>query len=265
MTLLNEPTVSILLTHLHLDHIQGLMFFPPCFRAGFEDHDLGAGLAGGLTGGPDRTLHLGAALAGRGARASLRRSPSATRPRPSGRSARPRSGPRRSPTAAPPSATASPTARRPSATSPTTSRRWAPRWPTSTPEWISGLRPRPRRRPPDPRLPVHRRGVPRARRLGPFAVSDTLTFAARTAAKRVLLFHHDPLHMDDFLDGLATSAGQPVRRGRWRRSRRGDGDGGRLSSRWTSGPPRQARHRPPVQRPSRKSRQPDKDGPAGRP
>ncbi len=26
--------VSILLTHLHLDHIQGLMFFAPCFRAG---------------------------------------------------------------------------------------------------------------------------------------------------------------------------------------------------------------------------------------
>jgi phosphoribosyl 1,2-cyclic phosphodiesterase len=26
------PQVSILLTHLHLDHIQGLMFFPPCFQ-----------------------------------------------------------------------------------------------------------------------------------------------------------------------------------------------------------------------------------------
>jgi phosphoribosyl 1,2-cyclic phosphodiesterase len=26
--------VTILLTHLHLDHIQGLMFFAPCFRAG---------------------------------------------------------------------------------------------------------------------------------------------------------------------------------------------------------------------------------------
>jgi phosphoribosyl 1,2-cyclic phosphodiesterase len=30
--LLDAPQVSILLTHLHLDHIQGLMFFPPCFR-----------------------------------------------------------------------------------------------------------------------------------------------------------------------------------------------------------------------------------------
>jgi phosphoribosyl 1,2-cyclic phosphodiesterase len=27
------PKIDILLTHLHLDHIQGLMFFPPCFRA----------------------------------------------------------------------------------------------------------------------------------------------------------------------------------------------------------------------------------------
>ena len=26
------PNIHILLTHLHLDHIQGLMFFPPCFR-----------------------------------------------------------------------------------------------------------------------------------------------------------------------------------------------------------------------------------------
>ena len=28
--------IQILLTHLHLDHIQGLMFFPPCFRAESE-------------------------------------------------------------------------------------------------------------------------------------------------------------------------------------------------------------------------------------
>ena len=30
------PKINILLTHLHLDHIQGLMFFPPCFRAESE-------------------------------------------------------------------------------------------------------------------------------------------------------------------------------------------------------------------------------------
>jgi len=31
-------------------------------------------------------------------------------------------------------------------------------------------------------------------------MSDALTFAHRTHAKRLLLFHHDPLHSDDFLD-----------------------------------------------------------------
>jgi phosphoribosyl 1,2-cyclic phosphodiesterase len=34
-------------------------------------------------------------------------------------------------------------------------------------------------------------------------VSDTLTFAHRTDAERVLLFHHDPLHSDRFMDDFA--------------------------------------------------------------
>jgi phosphoribosyl 1,2-cyclic phosphodiesterase len=33
-------------------------------------------------------------------------------------------------------------------------------------------------------------------------LSDTLMFAHRTEAERLLLFHHDPLHTDDFLDAL---------------------------------------------------------------
>ena len=33
-------------------------------------------------------------------------------------------------------------------------------------------------------------------------VTDTLTFARRVAAKRLLLFHHDPLHADAFLDDM---------------------------------------------------------------
>jgi phosphoribosyl 1,2-cyclic phosphodiesterase len=41
-------------------------------------------------------------------------------------------------------------------------------------------------------------------------VSDALAFAKRTAAQRVLMFHHDPLHSDEFLDRL----GQDARR-RW--------------------------------------------------
>jgi phosphoribosyl 1,2-cyclic phosphodiesterase len=36
LELADAPRVGILLTHLHLDHIQGLMFFPPCFRSDAE-------------------------------------------------------------------------------------------------------------------------------------------------------------------------------------------------------------------------------------
>jgi phosphoribosyl 1,2-cyclic phosphodiesterase len=37
-------------------------------------------------------------------------------------------------------------------------------------------------------------------------LTDALTFARRTAAERLLLFHHDPLHSDDFLDAFAGQA-----------------------------------------------------------
>ena len=39
-------------------------------------------------------------------------------------------------------------------------------------------------------------------------MGDTITFARRVEAGRVLLFHHDPLHNDDFLDGLGASAAE---------------------------------------------------------
>jgi phosphoribosyl 1,2-cyclic phosphodiesterase len=39
-------------------------------------------------------------------------------------------------------------------------------------------------------------------------VSDALLFARRTEAERVLLFHHDPLHTDDQLDELYRGAGE---------------------------------------------------------
>jgi ribonuclease BN (tRNA processing enzyme) len=35
-------------------------------------------------------------------------------------------------------------------------------------------------------------------------MSDALAFARRTQAKRLLLFHHDPLHSDEFLDNFST-------------------------------------------------------------
>jgi len=53
---------------------------------------------------------------------------------------------------------------------------------------------------------------------GHSGLSDTLTFARRTEVERLLLFHHDPMHSDDFLDtfygsaleGWAELGGDPV-------------------------------------------------------
>jgi phosphoribosyl 1,2-cyclic phosphodiesterase len=45
---------------------------------------------------------------------------------------------------------------------------------------------------------------------GHSAVSDALRFADRAGARRTLLFHHDPTHSDDFLDRLGSEA-----RARW--------------------------------------------------
>jgi phosphoribosyl 1,2-cyclic phosphodiesterase len=41
---------------------------------------------------------------------------------------------------------------------------------------------------------------------GHSSISDSLAFARRVAAQRVLLFHHDPLHSDDNLDAFFGSA-----------------------------------------------------------
>jgi phosphoribosyl 1,2-cyclic phosphodiesterase len=41
---------------------------------------------------------------------------------------------------------------------------------------------------------------------GHSALSDTLTFARRVGARRTVLFHHDPLHSDEFLDDLDRTA-----------------------------------------------------------
>jgi phosphoribosyl 1,2-cyclic phosphodiesterase len=41
---------------------------------------------------------------------------------------------------------------------------------------------------------------------GHCGLSDALSLGRRTGAERVLLFHHDPLHSDDFLDALSGEA-----------------------------------------------------------
>jgi len=43
-------------------------------------------------------------------------------------------------------------------------------------------------------------------------ITDTLTFAQRTNAENLLLFHHDPLHSDDFLDALGSDVAERVGR-----------------------------------------------------
>jgi phosphoribosyl 1,2-cyclic phosphodiesterase len=41
---------------------------------------------------------------------------------------------------------------------------------------------------------------------GHSSLSHALSFARRTGAQRTVLFHHDPLHSDDFLDGIEREA-----------------------------------------------------------
>jgi phosphoribosyl 1,2-cyclic phosphodiesterase len=51
---------------------------------------------------------------------------------------------------------------------------------------------------------------------GHSSVSDALAFARRAGARRTLLFHHDPLHTDDMLDRIAVGvngAGEVAREG----------------------------------------------------
>ena len=140
LALADEPArLHILLTHLHLDHIQGLVFFAPAFRPQTEIVIWGPGLARGLAARPHRPLHLGAALAGRGARAALRR---LLPPLPGDRVGdRPGADPRRlgRPTAGRRSATGSTTATPRSPTSPTTSRPSAPTSTALEEDWISGF------------------------------------------------------------------------------------------------------------------------------
>jgi phosphoribosyl 1,2-cyclic phosphodiesterase len=95
MRLLSHPHVNILLTHLHLDHIQGLMFFPPCFRANSTITIWGPA-------SPEASLedriarYISAPLSPVLKSASCpATSPSATPRPPSGRSGRQRSAPRR--------------------------------------------------------------------------------------------------------------------------------------------------------------------------
>jgi len=201
----NLPKINILLTHLHLDHIQGLMFFAPCFRS---ESDI-------TIWGPSSPE---ASLEERIARyISAPLSPVEVRELPCDVSF----------LDAPPSQweVGPATIRAESVThrGPTLGYRITDGDTTLAyisdhepglgapldslePEWISGY---------DlahgADLLIHDcqytdEEYPDHVGWGHSRLTDTLTFARRVEAKQLLLFHHDPLHSDEFLDGFAEEA-----------------------------------------------------------
>jgi phosphoribosyl 1,2-cyclic phosphodiesterase len=199
--LLTAPRVHILLTHLHLDHIQGLMFFPPCFRSDAEITIWGPA-------SPE------ASLEDRIARyISAPLSPVEVRELPCSVSFHD----------TPPSqwqiGSATIVCEAVNHRGPTLGFRITdgdksvcyipdhePALGTeleqTEPEWISGYD-----LAHDADLLIHDcqytdEEYPQHVGWGHSAMGDALTFANRVDARRLLLFHHDPLHSDDFLDRL---------------------------------------------------------------
>ena len=199
--------LHILLTHLHLDHIQGLMFFAPMFRPRVARSSIW-GPASPEASLRDRIapLHLGAADADRGARAALPRL--VPRGGDDGVADRvgARSGPRRSPTAGRRSATAYEADGSSLCYIPDHEPGLGASLDELEDEWISGF---------DlargATLLIHDcqytdDEYPEHLGWGHSPLSDALAFGRRAGAERLLLFHHDPLHSDDFLDALSGEA-----------------------------------------------------------
>jgi phosphoribosyl 1,2-cyclic phosphodiesterase len=205
MGLLGGGRIHILLTHLHLDHIQGLMFFPPCFR---EESEI-------TIWGPSSPE---ASLENRIARyISAPLSPVEVRELPcsvafndtpaseweiGGATIRAEAVTHRGPTLGY------------RITDGDTTLAYIPDHEPALgaplaglePEWISGFdlaR--------DADLLIHDcqyddEEYPEHVGWGHSSMTDTLTFASRVGAQRLLLFHHDPLHSDEFLDGFCANA-----------------------------------------------------------
>ncbi len=200
------PTINILLTHLHLDHIQGLMFFAPCFRSESSITIWGPS-------SPEASLeariarYISAPLSPVEVRelpcdVSFLDTP-ATEWELGGARIRAESVTHRGPTLG----------YRITDSDGTTLTYISDHEPglgapleELGPEWISGYdlaR--------DADLLIHDcqysdEEYPEHVGWGHSRLSDTLTFARRVEARRLLLFHHDPLHSDEFLDALGETA-----------------------------------------------------------
>jgi phosphoribosyl 1,2-cyclic phosphodiesterase len=200
------PTINILLTHLHLDHIQGLMFFAPCFRSessitiwgpSSPEASLEARIARYISAplSPVEVRELPCEVSFVDAPASQWEIGSAT--------VRAESVTHRGPTLG----------YRITDSDGTTLTYISDHEPglgapldQLEPEWISGYglaR--------DADLLIHDcqytdQEYPDHVGWGHSRLTDTLTFARRTEARKVMLFHHDPLHSDDFLDDFRDTA-----------------------------------------------------------
>jgi phosphoribosyl 1,2-cyclic phosphodiesterase len=201
----NPSEINILLTHLHLDHIQGLMFFAPCFQAGSTITIWGPS-------SPEASLeeriarYISAPLSP----VEVRELPCAVDFRDTPASEweigpakiRAEAVTHRGPTLGYRITDGDQTVtyisdHEPGLGAPLDS---------LEPEWISGFdlaR--------DADLLIHDcqytdEEYPDHVGWGHSRLTDALTFARRTEAKRLMLFHHDPLHSDDFLDRFCETA-----------------------------------------------------------
>jgi ribonuclease BN (tRNA processing enzyme) len=233
--LLESPKVNLLLTHLHLDHIQGLMFFPPCFRSDAEITIWGPA-------SPEASLedriarYISAPLSP----VEIRELPCsvsfldtpATEWELGGATIRAEAVTHRGPTLGY------------RITDGDTSLCYIPDHEPALgtpladldPDWISGFD---LAREAD--LLIHDcqytdEEYPNHIGWGHSAIADTLEFARMVRARSLLLFHHDPLHSDEFLDGLHATA-----RERWNSMDRDEGtiamgmEGGELLVEGTAG------------------------------